>query len=149
MSYTPEQEIQCVNTWSSLTGTPVSFEYDGMWEVRYEQLFDGDEVPTEILIPLEGACNYFGLTPASSGSSPSQDPVGWSVGAVNDVVDGVGSIVGNILGIFGLGPNPANNDFTDPNLLQDTQGRQQMHFLLGFVAILGLILAGVYYSRKK
>ena len=149
MSYTPEQEIQCVNTWSSLTGTPVSFEYTDEWEVVFEQLFDGDEVPTIVRIPLQGACNYYGLTPSTSGSSPAQDPVGWSVDAVNDVVDGVGSIVGNVLGFFGLGPNPSNNDFTDPNLLQDTQGRQQMQFLLGFVAILGLILAGVYYSRKK
>ena len=144
MSYTLEQELQCTNTWSSLTGTPVAFEYSDQWEVRYT-----DSEGFEILIPLSGSCNYFGLTPSSAGVSPAQDPVGWTWDAASDVVDGVGSIVGSVLGIFGLGPQQPNNDFTDPNALDDAAGRQQLHFFLGFAAILGLILAGVYYSRKK
>ena len=54
-----------------------------------------------------------------------------------------------ILGIFGLGSSPASANYSDPNALDQAQSRQQMNLILGFVAVIGLIMAGVYYSRKK
>jgi len=142
MSYTPEQSLYCANTWSSLTGIPVSFEYSDMWEVRYQ---DADGF--DILIPLSGACDHFGLTPSST-ADLGQDPVGWTFDNVNNVVTGVGGVFNNILGIFGLGSSQPT-DYSDPNALDQAQSRQQMNLIFGFVAIVGLIMAGVYYSRKK
>ena len=104
--------------------------------------------------PLEEACEQLDFL-VSSGEVQdpqpqiTQDPVNWTFENVNEVVEGVGGIVNNILGIFGLGSSPASANYSDPNALDQAQSRQQMNLILGFVAVIGLIMAGGYYSRKK
>jgi len=117
--------------------------------VIYSQDFQEYECHTgDDIFFLEEACEVLGVEPNVSNQDWTQDPVNWTFDNVNTAISGVGGIFNNLLGIFGLGSSQPT-DYSDPNALDQAQSRQQMNLILGFVAIVGLIMAGVYYSRKK
>lgn len=142
--YSFEQNMACADNFSAANGIEIEFvqDIDQSWNVVYI----ADPTDTEFTyVPLDQACATFG----TSGLSFESDPVGWTFESVNTAISGVGGIFNNILGIFGLGSSQSPTDYSDPNALDQAQSRQQMNLILGFVAIVGLIMAGVYYSRKK
>lgn len=62
---------------------------------------------------------------------------------VTSIFDSIGGLLG---GIAGLNTTPANpNDVT----LQQAQDARQMRVIIGFVVVLGLIIAGVVISRRR
>ena len=121
-----------------------------IWNPNFQEY---ECVTEDDIMFLDEACEALGVEPdASNQWWADQDPVtaaaGWTFDNVNTAISGVGGIVNNLLGIFGLG-TPKPTDYSDPNALDQAQDRQQMNLILGFVAVIGLIMAGVYYSRKK
>lgn len=141
MNFTPEQNQAC----ALASGYVVDFVYDyddGVWDVFYT-----DEQGTDIAIPLSNACSYFG---EPSQPQLAQDPVGWTFESVGDVVDGLGGVVTSVLGIFGLFNQPQNNNaaYNDPNYIDQSNDAKATRMILGFAALVGLILVGVRYLKK-
>ena len=62
---------------------------------------------------------------------------------VTSIFDSIGGLLG---GVAGLNTTPANpQDLT----LQQAQDARQMRVIIGFVVVLGLIIAGVVISRRR
>ena len=119
----------------------------------YECLHDDPDDGSPSATLLEETCEMFASygydVEGALAPDPVQDPIDWSFDTLGGIIEGIGGLATGVLGIFGLFNEPQTPDYSDPNSLDEYNDAKATKLILGFAILIGLILAGVYYLRKK